>query len=203
MKIIRPFGQLPEFKRAELNTNFIQHVVIPNLFNESEIGKILSLWDDSIAKDSRIVSGGKGVVDYEKRKSEVIFIYPEENGWIYDKLAMACILTNASKYQFDITGFQTHLQLANYGPGGFFGWHMDFGPNKNSLRKLSITVQLSNPDEYEGGDFQFLNGNNVVSMSKEIGTAIIFPSFIAHRVEPVISGSRKSIVGWIAGPPYR
>ena len=64
-------------------------------------------------------------------------------------------------------------------------------------------MQLSSPDEYEGGEMQFMINQNIITAPKEKGTAIIFPSFALHRVTKVTSGSRKSIVGWIAGPPYR
>jgi PKHD-type hydroxylase len=137
------------------------------------------------------------------RKSQVMWIRPGENDWIYEKLAQACIQTNASKYKFEILGFQTELQLANYEGNGFFEWHMDFGAGDISNRKLSITVQLSDPSEYEGGELQFMINQNIITAPKEKGTAIIFPSFALHRVTPVTKGSRKSIVGWIAGPPYK
>ena len=74
---------------------------------------------------------------------------------------------------------------------------------QRTTRKLSITVQLSDATEYEGGELQFMVNQNIITAPKEKGTAIIFPSFCLHRVTPVIKGSRKSIVGWIAGPPYR
>ncbi|MCK6649860.1 MAG: 2OG-Fe(II) oxygenase, partial [Bacteroidia bacterium] len=70
-------------------------------------------------------------------------------------------------------------------------------------RKLSISVQLSDAVEYEGGELQFMINQNIVTAPKEKGTAIIFPSFALHRVLPVTKGNRMSIVGWIAGPAYR
>jgi PKHD-type hydroxylase len=80
---------------------------------------------------------------------------------------------------------------------------MDFGTGELSNRKLSITVQLSDPDEYEGGELQFMVNQNIFTAPKDKGTAIIFPSFALHRVTPITKGSRKSIVGWISGAPYR
>jgi PKHD-type hydroxylase len=80
---------------------------------------------------------------------------------------------------------------------------MDFGSGDISNRKLSITVQLSDPSEYEGGELQFMINQHIITAPKEKGTAIIFPSFALHRVTPVTKGARKSIVGWIGGPPYK
>ena len=72
-----------------------------------------------------------------------------------------------------------------------------------SNRKLSITVQLSDSLEYEGGELQFMINQHIMTAPKEKGTAIICPSFALHHVTPVTKGSRKFIVGWIRGPPYK
>ena len=127
----------------------------------------------------------------------------EANKWIYDRLAMLCMQTNAEKYGFDLQGFYQELQLTRYSEGNFFNWHLDFGAGEISARKLSITVQLSDPDEYEGGDLQFMINDKTVNAPRTQGTVIVFPSFIMHRVTPVTKGTRQSIVGWVSGHPYR
>lgn len=80
---------------------------------------------------------------------------------------------------------------------------MDFGAGEISHRKLSISVQLSGSEEYEGGDLQFMINQNTVSVPRTKGTVVIFPSFILHRVTPITQGLRQSVVAWLAGPPYR
>ncbi|MGZ6539026.1 MAG: 2OG-Fe(II) oxygenase, partial [Bacteroidia bacterium] len=174
-----------------------------NLFSEEEVTAIRNLWNTELAKEAEVNLAGKEQSRGDLRMSQLMWIKPGASDWIYDKLAQACIQTNATKYKFDIQGFQTELQLASYEGNGFFEWHMDFGPGDISNRKLSITVQLSDPDEYEGGELQFMINQNIVTAPKEKGTAIIFPSFALHRVTPVTKGVRKSIVGWIGGPPYK
>jgi PKHD-type hydroxylase len=203
MAIVRPFGPLPELKREELNEGFRHYVWIEKLFNEQEVERIRNLWDDDTAKNAKLNRSGNRIEDEKVRKSKVMFIKPEDNGWIYDRLAVTAIRTNALHFKFDITGFQTELQLASYGDGDFFAWHLDYGPHTSSNRKLSISIQLSAPEEYTGGDFEFQNNHAKVYAPKTLGTAIIFPSFVPHRVLPVTSGTRMSVVGWIAGPPYR
>jgi PKHD-type hydroxylase len=93
--------------------------------------------------------------------------------------------------------------LTRYSDGDFFNWHLDFGAGEISARKLSMTIQLSDPDEYEGGDLQFMINEKIVTAPREKGTLIIFPSFMIHRVTPIIRGTRQSIVGWVSGPPFR
>lgn len=200
MELIRPFGALPELKRDEYNENFKSYIFMENFFNADEVTRIRNLWNEDSIKDGKV---GEGNLNYEIRKSKVLFINEEENSWIYDKLAMACIMVNANRYKFDISGFQTKLQLTQYGIGEFYDWHLDAGNGKSSARKLSISVQLSGEDEYEGGELEFLKAHKNASAPKTKGTAVIFPSYIGHRVLPVTSGCRMSIVGWIAGPPYR
>lgn len=99
--------------------------------------------------------------------------------------------------------FHEELQLAKYSDRGFFDWHLDFGAGEISARKLSMTIQLSDPNDYEGGDLRFMINKEIVNAPKEKGTIIIFPSFIMHRVTPITKGTRQSIVGWVSGPPYR
>jgi PKHD-type hydroxylase len=203
MAVIKPFRFLPGIKRKDYNPDFADYTWFTNFFNEEEVVSIRNLWNEEQAKSAAVNNAGKEEMRDELRKSQIMFLKPGANDWIYDRLSQACIQTNTNRYKFDITGFQTELQLANYSTKDFFDWHMDFGAGDISNRKLSITVQLSDPDEYEGGELQFMINQNIVSAPKTKGTAIIFPSFALHRVTPVTKGSRKSIVGWIAGPPYR
>ncbi|WGH76784.1 2OG-Fe(II) oxygenase [Tenacibaculum tangerinum] len=91
--------------------------------------------------------------DDELRKSTVVFIEnTQENEWIYNRLAGLAIQCNNERYGFDLLGFHNNLQLASYAEGDFFDWHLDFGAGEISDRKLSISMQLSDSDNYEGGD---------------------------------------------------
>lgn len=201
MQIFRSFKSTPPLPVAEEeNNNFAPYVFFKGLFNDAEVNRIRAMWDQDLSKQGRI---GDKALDNSVRKSNILFIDPIENDWIYNKLEMACTMINLSRYKFDLRGFQSRLQLTQYADGGFYGWHMDCGTGNTSLRKLSITVQLSDASEYAGGELQFMEGNKLVSAPKEKGMAVLFPSYVAHRVEPVTSGTRMSIVGWIAGPPYR
>ncbi len=203
MNIISPFKNLPEIKRGDFNDKFVPYVIIEDLFSEEEVENIKALWNDEKAFLGKVGAADTKKEDLTKRKSRIQTISDTDNQWIYTKLGMTCIMVNIQKYKFDLLGFHSHLQLTDYSKDGFFAWHMDTGNKGNSTRKLSITVQLSDPEEYEGGELQFHKGNDVYNASKKKGTAIIFPSFVMHRVQPVTSGRRMSVVGWIAGPSFR
>jgi PKHD-type hydroxylase len=202
MDIIRPFGSLP-LKEEDTYARYMPFVFLERIFTDVEVDRIRDLWQEQEAFDGRVKKDGIPYVNYETRKSKIFYIEADANEWIYDKLAMACIMTNANLYKFHITGFQQRLQIANYSEGDFFGWHLDIGDKKTSLRKLSISVQLSSEDEYTGGDLQFPGSKDFVTAPKAKGSAVIFPSYIHHRITTVSSGSRKSLVGWISGPHYR
>lgn len=89
--------------------------------------------------------------------------------------------------------------------GGHYNWHHDIDWNRNDGydRKLSVTVQLSNIDEYEGGDFEFGECVSPNKDSKQKGTVLVFPSYLKHKVTPVTKGIRKSLVAWFEGPKWK
>ena len=128
-------------------------------------------------------------------------------------------------FQIDyFENFQYTQYTADRSKPGFYTWHTDHGGELNSdgtIRKLSITLQLTDPEEYNGGHFQWLEPvtqfnqltkekvvdvNNMIQTApfsaKTIGTMIVFPSFVFHQVTPVTMGQRRSLVGWACGQPY-
>lgn len=185
-----------------LKHNFAEYIYYQGLFLPHEINRILNFWDDS--KTIEATLSGEKKTNEELRKSSVMFVdHIPENEWIYKKLGDLAMHSNNERYWFDLLGFHQELQLTRYSEGDFFDWHLDFGAGEISARKLSMTIQLSDPDEYEGGDLQFMINQKIVNAPREKGTIIIFPSFIIHRVTPITKGTRQSIVGWVSGPPFR
>ncbi|WP_430411994.1 2OG-Fe(II) oxygenase [Kordia sp.] len=185
-----------------LKHNFAEFVSYEGLFLPHEVNMILNFWDDD--KTIKATLAGENQYDDELRKSSVMFIEnTQQNDWIYHKLAGLAINCNNERYWFDLLGFHQELQLTRYSEGDFFDWHLDFGAGEISARKLSMTIQLSESDEYEGGDLEFMINQKIVKAPRKKGTIIIFPSFIIHRITPITKGVRQSIVGWVSGPPYR
>jgi PKHD-type hydroxylase len=113
-----------------------------------------------------------------------------ESKWIYDRMQRVVRTLNDRSYQFDLSGFSEHLQYAVYhaAEGGHFDWHVDQGRVLQSRRKLSISVQLSDPAQYEGCDLQFYAGNKIETAPRDRGAVIAFPSFVLHRVTPCVKG---------------
>ena len=80
---------------------------------------------------------------------------------------------------------------------------VDVGAAETSKRKISISVQLSGPEDYEGGDLQFYIKRDLITAPKTRGTATLFPSYFLHRVRPVTKGRRRCLILWISGPPFK
>ena len=137
-----------------------------------------------------------------KRRSKVAWVY---NSLVED-LLYAYVLQAASVIGVDVVK-QSEIQYTIYegSAHGHYDWHHDVDWNNNDGRdrKLSITVQLSDPGDYEGGDFEFSEVPALPENYKDKGSVLVFPSFLMHRVLPVTAGIRKSLVAWFWGPQWR
>ena len=136
-------------------------------------------------------------------RSSIVRWMPDK--WVRDLLWEYAKAANINAFGVDVEN-HAEVQFTEYHAteGGHYDWHHDINWNgqTNSDRKLSITVQLSDPSEYEGGDFEFDEvSTNADFRSK--GTVLVFPSYLRHRVLPITSGSRRSLVAWFFGPRWR
>ena len=147
----------------------------------------------------------RGYTDSNLRRSRVVFLGQEQKyAWLYQRLWAAVEACNPQCFDVDVASVETNVQVARYDStdSGFYDWHFDFGPAK-PLRKLSISIQLSSSEDYDGGDLELLYGNVPTKLDRTRGAFIIFPSFMLHRVTPVTRGTRWSLVAWILGKRWR
>tara|TARA_B100002051_G_scaffold227781_1_gene224045 strand:- start:91 stop:723 length:633 start_codon:yes stop_codon:yes gene_type:complete len=178
--------------------------------------------------DSKLISN---VLDEDVRKSKNTWIPTTHwiTGWLWHYVQAA----NRNNFLYDISFIESEsMQYARYGVGEYYHWHSDtsipvqYKPQiqisatesttddnylreraaiKNELvRKISFSLQLSDPDDYEGGNIQFIDESNQNYIApRQKGSLIIFDSRTKHRVCKVRSGVRKSIVGWVVGPRWK
>ena len=180
----------------EENNNLINYYYFENAFNDEEINQIEEL---SKKYDSTDGCVGKDI-DYSYRKSGITWIpQTEETKHIYIKIFELVQKANKDMWNFSLSHFKEDLQLGKYEGEGHYDWHMDVGEN-SSTRKLSVSIQLSDPDEYEGGELNFFINREAITAPNTKGTVIIFPSFFMHKVSMVTKGVRKSLVIWVHGP---
>jgi PKHD-type hydroxylase len=108
---------------------------------------------------------------------------------------------NKEFYSFDLYGLVEAFQYTVYDDqeGGHYGWHVDLGGNDVEPRKISISLQLTDPERYKGCELEVEAGNGCYVAERARGTLIAFPSYVLHRVTPIESGVRKSLVIWVSG----
>jgi PKHD-type hydroxylase len=175
-----------------------------NGFTEEELIAIESYCEKNLEVSGGTV--GYNTSDSTIRKSNVGWIANNaETGWFYDRLAFIARKVNSQFYRFDLYGFVEDFQYTIYDSAelGYYDWHVDMGANAVTTRKLSMVIQLSEPEDYEGGDLQIMDGNKLTTVDKARGKLVAFPGYVLHKVTPVTKGIRKTIVIWIAGPPFR
>lgn len=157
-----------------------------------------------------VVGGGETKSTNEAvRRSNVNFVsFNDDNRWLFEKLADIVGGMNEQFYNFNLNGFP-NFQFTEYlaQEDGHYDWHIDCflgdpDPMMQAIRKLSMSILLN--DDFEGGQLQLHVGNaaNPIVPETKQGTAILFPSFVSHRVIPVTKGSRYSLVVWVYGPKF-
>ena len=173
-----------------------------NAFSDDEIARVLALAADIAPEEATL--GSERSVNTGIRRSLVRWMEVRaENVWLFDKVTALIGDANNVRYGFELAGLFEPLQVAEYREGAFFRWHKDHGAGPHTIRKLSITVQLSDPGDYEGGNMEFIHSPDLETADRSRGTAVVFPSYVMHRVTPVTSGVRRSLVAWVSGPPFR
>lgn len=137
--------------------------------------------------------------------------------WVYERLQQIVLQANRDlSWNLDVQNIEP-LQFTEYTGGGFYNWHVDAHgwPYDDQtdfpgmVRKMSFSVLMNDPSEYQGGELEMDAGWHDSENIREtvklngIGDMVIFHSLLPHRVKPVTSGMRKSLVGWVVGPTYR
>ena len=153
----------------------------------------------------------------EMRDSTVSFL---DEPWISVEIITAIMEGNKqAAWNFDLDMLEK-IQFTMYNSNQHYTWHTDSDPESDNYfgkRKLSFTIQLSDPEEYSGGQLLIYNSNpkqkespfdkneSILFSDKSLkkGTLTLFPSFLWHKVTPVIRGQRLSLLGWCQGPKFK
>ena len=155
----------------------------------------------------------------KKRDSNIAWL---NDTWIYREIHPYIHEANKQagwNFNWD---FSESCQFTKYKLNQYYDWHCDSWdkvydkPNDlnshGKIRKLSVTCSLSDPSDYVGGELEFdfrdkdPDKPQTIKACTEIlprGSICVFPSFVWHRVKPVVKGTRYSLVIWNLGYPYR
>lgn len=177
-------------------------ITINSFLSKEECNELIELGNKKCLNKAVTFSNNMEISE-SVRKSDISWIYSSDNPKIYRKIVDAIHHVNEKHYKFDLFGLSEGFQFTRYvHPEGKYGKHIDCCYN-GIIRKLSISIQLSDPSEYEGGDFNFHFSDIPETAERELGNAIIFPSYMLHEVTPVTSGTRYSLVAWVTGKPFK
>jgi PKHD-type hydroxylase len=181
----------------KMNGHVSSPLIFTGIFSPQECQRILGL---SGHRHQRV-----GTMMYAKpniRKSTIAWIDIQADSlWLYKKVWDTFQAVNRW-FKFDLFGLVDEIQFARYSKGDGFEWHLDAGGGQTSTRKLSMSVQLCDEAEYDGGDLEFCACSQLEPRRRR-GTIIVFPSFLAHQVTPITRGTRCSLVTWAHGPVFK
>jgi PKHD-type hydroxylase len=184
-------------------------IIIKNIFNDQMIKEL----EDMVHTNYQFSKGRTGIAElgsdtdsYRTNNRDIAYITPMPySKWLYDLLFPLALEANEKLFHFDIDIVTDPIHYVIYPEdGGHLDWHMDIGAYGVNKRKIAMTVQLSDPSEYEGGEFEiWFGGQQSVVVPREKGDVICFPAFCMHRVRPITKGQRKCLVFWTGGRPFR
>ncbi|SFF23703.1 PKHD-type hydroxylase [Sulfitobacter brevis] len=177
---------------------------IPDAFSKSECERVIATISNSPTDEALLVGRNK---NHNLRKAELVWTDNLAGmEWVMERLIELVRLANRDQFGFDLREFSESPQVAIYksSESGHFAWHSDIGGGPVSRkRKLTLVLQLSGSDTYDGGNLEIMPGAQILTANRTQGCVSIFPSFTLHQVSPVKSGTRYSMTVWAHGPAFR
>lgn len=172
----------------------------PALFTPAQCEALITKARAHKAQTAALLSASSDVSDI--RQSDIIWLKDEA---LQQTLFALVVAANRTAFDCDVTN-QADLQFTSYHAhnGGHYDWHADvkwYGDDAYD-RKLSVTIQLSDPSDYEGGQFEFEDLTSSTDFTPQ-GSVLIFPSYARHKVHRVTKGTRHALVAWFTGPRWR
>ena len=190
----------PKWKSLLANT-------VEPLFTPQQCQDIINKGHQQKARKAQV--GNKksdlGAYDTKKRITTISWIPFKTMPEMYQMIEDAMLKANGNHFGYDGMQLSEYAQFTEYPKGGFYDWHMDAdvnGMDEQPVRKISMTILLSDPSEFVGGDLEFMTPGNKPPQLLQ-GQAIFFCSLIRHRVSKVKKGIRRSLVQWFGGPPFK
>ena len=193
------------FKLQKYSHKLQQYCVVNNAFTQDECDKIVDLEDLQKFQKGGVGTAGQGQINKKARDSDIMWLSHDQNSdWLFQKFGNLVSLVNYDHFMYNIDGFDA-FQYTVYRAKNkqHYDFHIDSDQNsQNYIRKIIASVLLSDPDDYEGGEFELVphgRVNEPFVVKPKRGEIIFFSSFMPHRVRPVTSGVRKSLVCWVMG----
>ena len=190
----------PKWKSLIANT-------VQPIFTPQQCQDIINVGHQQEQEEAKVghKGGRQGKHDTKKRVTTISWIPFKAMPEMYHIIESTMLKANGNHFGYEGMRITEPAQFTEYPKGGFYDWHMDAEVNcrfEPPVRKISMTILLSPPEEFEGGDLEFMaEGNKPPQLMQ--GQAIFFCSFLRHRVSKVKKGMRRSLVMWFGGPPFK
>ena len=186
--------------------SLMAHTTSP-IFSPEQCQNIIDMGHQQKAEVAKVGQKDKpgGGYDTKKRITTISWIPFKAMPEMYKIIERTMRQVNGNHFGFDGMQITEVAQFTEYPKGGFYDWHMDAEVNcrfEPPVRKISMTILLSDPSEFVGGDLEFMTEGNKPPQLLQ-GQATFFASFIRHRVAKVKKGIRRSLVMWFGGPPFK
>ena len=174
----------------------------PKAFSAEECDRIIALGRAGPMTPAPVYGGPDYVpADHARRVSVSMQARGEATAWLFEKLD-ALFVDAATELGVAVAPMAEPVQILRYGPGDHFqAWHSDAGVDRQDARLLSVSVELSEPGDHDGGALEIVPGSVGIPRTLPRGGARFFLSRAIHRVTPVTSGERWALVNWT--PPAR
>ena len=179
-------------------------IVVRDVFTAEECQQIIQGASEQPREDAVLFDGKGGSMRNALSRDGTVNWLPVRGSsrwaWVLERMRQQ-LVAGEKEWGVRSRGLDTEgVQVARYGPSHHYDWHTDCSPPLDGLpaagRVISVTVQLSSPAGYSGGEMELAGFGN---SSSSIGSMVMFPSSLPHKVHRVGQGERYSIVAWFAG----
>lgn len=178
------------------------YAVVPDALDQATCERLITGFAHEMQEGGLV----QGQAATHIRRSLITWFSEEQEPVVSRRIIDLVAEVNRTVFDFSLTDFAEEAQIACYSGDrrGHYDWHCDVGASEVARRrKLTMVIQLSDPDQYEGGLLQLNPAGRVIDAPMVRGTAIFFPSFVLHRVAPTTAGLRYSLTQWVHGNPFR
>jgi predicted 2-oxoglutarate/Fe(II)-dependent dioxygenase YbiX len=176
--------------------------------NLCRVGKLYTLDQvkeiNTVIKNN-IIKGNDGPAEGAIKSSQVKFINFLSLQRFLGPFVDFCYTANNANYGFDLFPLTANkiLNYNLYNKDEEYTWHID-ADFKSTIRDIKLTCLLNLSEEkYEGGDLFLFRDKEIKVEKFDPGCAVIFPSFLSHKVSKIISGKRATLAIWMWGPKFR
>lgn len=209
----------PRLILPQVHPSFPPYVWFPGVLSAIECEALAQLGDSKEPQPGSIGNGGVESdhrVDDNYRKVDTAQFLPSDMlctgnlHWLFERVRDKVMWANANHYRFDLHGLWQQINYLRYKAAstadevpGHYDAHQDFGGGESSQRKLSVVIQLSPPESYDGCRLLLHTEREFDPGHVGQGDMIVFPSWCVHRVTPITRGERRALVSWVSGPQFR